>query len=140
MNPAMPRLVGLACAMLAISGVARAEDEEAQIVMTCHYANAEWGNDAIHRCIDENRALREEVLRLPDAFARDIARCRANAELGWGWVKTCVEAEAAARAALAAYPGEARALVDACRRDVGGQGLVAVKKCVDQRMQKTPAQ
>ena len=77
--------------LLCISpGVGADTEEVSQIVTTCHYANAEWGSDMINRCIEENRALRDEVLRLPPEHAKALARCREHAELGWGWVRDCV--------------------------------------------------
>jgi len=133
MNPrtARPLLVAFA---LAVAGTARAEDEEAQIVTTCHYANAEWGNDMIHLCIEENRRLRAEVLAMPGKHAVALARCRASSELGWQWVKACVVQDAAAQADLAGYPEDARERIAACQREFGAHGFAAVKDCADRAM------
>jgi len=76
-------------------------DEEAQIVTTCYYANAEWGTDMVNLCVEENRRVRAEVLALPDVHAAAVRRCRASAELGWSWVKECVKKAAAERQAPA---------------------------------------
>lgn len=76
-------------------------DEEAQIVTTCYYANAEWGTDMINRCVEENRRLRADVLALPEAYSSAVRRCRASSELGWTWVKACVMKEVADRQAPA---------------------------------------
>lgn len=89
MNFPILRLMPMAL-LLICAHTARADDEEAQIVTTCHYANAEWGTDMINRCIEENRRLRAEVLALPPEHAGAVARCRDSAELGWTWVKECV--------------------------------------------------
>lgn len=133
----MIRRSTIALSLLLFAGMAQADEEEAQIVTTCHYGNAEWGNDMIQRCIDENRALRAEVLRMPAEYADALLRCRQSAELGWTWVKTCVLKDAAARDALEAYPREAVMLIEACKREFGGQGFVAVRDCADRMLNST---
>lgn len=128
---AMFRLALIFLSLLLSVDVARADDEEAQIVTTCHYGNAEWGYDMINRCIDENRAQRAEVLRLPAEHAAAVFRCRQSAELGWAWVQTCVQKDAQARAALATYPAAAAALIKTCSAELGAAGSPAIKDCVD---------
>ncbi|MBM3396483.1 MAG: hypothetical protein FJY37_18025 [Betaproteobacteria bacterium] len=86
----MKKLLAAPFILLSILNTSAYADEEAQIVTTCHYANAEWGYDMMQLCITENRALRDEVLRLGPEHAGAVERCRKQAEFGWAWVKQCV--------------------------------------------------
>jgi hypothetical protein len=106
-------------------------DEEAEIVTACHFANAEWGNDMIDRCVKENQATRALVLAYPPQHQRIVNRCRAKSELGWAWVKNCVDRDIAAESALAQYPKEKADLIATCRTEFAPLGAARVKGCVD---------
>ncbi len=106
-------------------------DEEDEIVTGCHYSNAEWGNEMIDRCVKDNQATRAMVLQYPEQYKKIVDRCRRGNEFGWSWVKTCVDRDIEAEAALAQYPMERAGLIDVCQADVGHRGAAAVKVCVD---------
>jgi hypothetical protein len=110
---------------------ARAEDEAAEIVMSCHYSNAEWGTEAIDRCVKENQALREQVLQYAAAHRHIVERCRGSSEWGWAWVKNCVDRDIEAEAELAQYPKDQAASIAACQAEFGRHAFAKVKKCVD---------
>jgi hypothetical protein len=118
-------------AVLALLPFHASPDEEDEIVTGCHYSNAEWGNEMIDRCIKDNQATRAIVLQYPEQYKQIVERCRRKNELGWSWVKTCVDNDIEAEAALAKYPTERAVLIDVCRADVGHRGAAGVKACVD---------
>lgn len=126
----------IALAALAVT-VARAGEED-EIVTGCHYSNAEWGIEMVHRCIKDNLANRELVLQYPARYKSYVARCRTKNEFGWDMVKACIDKDIEAEAALAAYPPEKGALVSACVEGLGERGPAAVKKCVERKSGETP--
>lgn len=109
-----------------------AAGEEDEIVTGCHFSNAEWGTEAIHRCIEVNRATRALVLSYPAQYKRIVDRCRQMNEYGWDWVKICVDRDIEAEVALTAYPSERIQLIDACQREFAHLGTARVKACVDE--------
>jgi hypothetical protein len=119
-----------------------AADESDEIVTGCHHSNAEWGVEAIDRCIKDNQATRALVLKYPAQHQRIVDRCRRGNELGWSWVKTCVDRDIEAESALAQYPKERSGLIDACGAEFGHAGATKVKACVDQMIeaQSSPKQ
>jgi hypothetical protein len=132
----MPQNVGslrslILPAVMALSCCGAWADEEDEIVTSCHYSNAEWGAEAIDRCVKENHATRALVLQYPAEHKPIVERCRRNSEWGWSWVKSCVDQDIEAEAALARYPGEKAELVDACRAELAHRGAAKVKACVD---------
>lgn len=139
--PIRPAMGSLAVLLLMLSGlhVHAQTDEEAQIVTTCHYANAEWGTDMIDLCIRENRTLRSEVLSLPESYAADVRRCRDSAELGWAWVKACV-LKRAPKPVPEQPAGDTNALVETCENDHGAEGIAAVMACVERGRKAGTAQ
>ena len=106
-------------------------DENDEIVTGCHHSNAEWGFDAIDRCIKDNQSTRAVVLQYPEKYQRIVDRCRRKNEFGWSWVKTCVDRDIEAESALAQYPKESASVLDVCHVDFGHRGAAAVKACVD---------
>jgi hypothetical protein len=105
--------------------------EEDEIITGCHYSNAEWGAEMIDRCIKENQATRKLVLDYPARYQRIVDRCRQGNEYGWSWVKTCVDQDIAAEAALAHYPEQHAELIADCQAEFGHRGAAAVKACAD---------
>ncbi|MDQ3261174.1 MAG: hypothetical protein M3Q00_10415 [Pseudomonadota bacterium] len=106
-------------------------DEEDEIVTGCHHSNAEWGSEMIDRCVKDNQATRAIVLQYPEQHKQIVDRCRRGNELGWSWVKTCVDRDIEAESALAQYPKERAGLIDVCHADFGHRGAAVVKACVD---------
>lgn len=123
------RLLGVA-ALLAVCLAATAGEED-EIVSGCHYSNAEWGTEMIDRCIKENQAIRAQVLSYPQQYKHIVDRCRQGNEYGWGHVKSCVDKDIEAEAALARYPEAKAASIGECRREFAHRGATAVKACVD---------
>jgi len=119
-------------ALLALFCAGASADENDEIVTGCHYSNAEWGFEAIDRCIKDNQSTRALVLQYPAKYKRIVDRCRRESEFGWSWVKTCVDRDIEAESALAQYPKERAGLIDACYGEFGGLGAARVKACVDQ--------
>ncbi len=118
-------------ALLALFSFGASADENDEIVTGCHHSNAEWGFDAIDRCIKDNQATRALVLQYPAQYKRIVDRCRRGNELGWSWVKTCLDRDIEAESALALYPKERIGLIEACHADFGHRGAAKVKACVD---------
>lgn len=123
-------LIGLTLVTLLQNGASADENDE--IVTGCHHSNAEWGLEAIERCINDNKITRELVLQHPEKHKAIVERCRRRNELGWSWVKNCVDKDIEAETALADYPRETADLVKFCHAEIGHRGAAAVKKCVDQ--------
>lgn len=126
------RLIVPCLLALCLQSPASRADENDVIVTTCHFGNAEWGSEMIDRCIKHNQAQRAAVLEQFSQHDKLLHRCREKDELGWDWVKTCVERDVAAEAALAAYPSEQAKQIAACRAEFSGHGPARVKVCVDQ--------
>ena len=118
-------------ALIACSPVSALADEEDDIVTGCHFSNAEWGAQMIDLCINENRARRAEVLAYPEKYKRFVERCRRGNEYGWSMVKSCVDKDIDAEAALATYPKNQAGLIRVCEAEFTHRGVAAVKKCVD---------
>lgn len=127
------RFIGrLYCAaLLMLLGLGASAGEEDEIVTGCHFANAEWGNEMIERCVRDNQATREIVLKYPAQHKPIIDRCRRGNDNGWAWVKTCVDNDIEAQLALAQYPKEIAGLIDLCNAEFALRGAALVKKCVD---------
>ena len=54
-------------------------------------SNAEFGSEMAQICIKENQAVRAEVARYPDEVKDIVARCSRRKEMGWGFVKKCID-------------------------------------------------
>ena len=131
---AVMRLVPIALLLLLAFGASA--DEEDEIVTGCHFSNAEWGTDMIDLCIKENQATRAVVLQYPEKYKRYLDRCRRGNENGWAWVKTCLDNDIDAESALAEYPKDRAGLIAVCGAEFGHRGMVAIKKCVDQALER----
>ncbi len=142
-TPGMEKRLGImisgAAALSLMASVALAGEED-EIVTGCHFSNGEWGTDAIHICINENRTIRTQVLAYPAAHQRIVDRCRRGRDLGWSWVKTCVDKDIEATAALAKYPSETSGLINDCEAEVGHRGAARVKACVDKVVETKDSQ
>lgn len=132
MATSLSRTLYLACLALWLYSPASRADESDVIVTTCHFANSEWGTEMIDRCVKHNQAVRAEVLQQYAQHERLLNRCREKDELGWDWVKTCIERDLSADSALAAYPPEHAERIASCRTQFAGLGAARVKACVDQ--------
>jgi hypothetical protein len=121
-------------ALLVLLGRGAAADENDEIVTGCHYSNAEWGSEAIDRCIKENQATRAIVLNYPVHYQRIVNRCRLTNEFGWSWVQTCVDRDIEAEAALAQYSSDQGKLIEQCGAEFGDLGAARVKACVDKQI------
>ena len=131
---AVMRLVPIALLLLPAFGASAGEEDE--IVTGCHFSNAEWGTDMIDLCIKENQATRAVVLQYPEKYKRYLDRCRRGNENGWAWVKTCLDNDIDAESALAEYPKDRAGLITVCDAEFGRRGMVAIKKCVDQALER----
>ncbi|MSQ58992.1 MAG: hypothetical protein EXR36_04950 [Betaproteobacteria bacterium] len=127
-----------AAAALSLMAAYAVAGEEDEIVTGCHFSNGEWGTDAIHICINENRALREQVLAYSPEHKRIVERCRRGLELGWQWVKNCVDKDIEAAAELQKYPAQFVGLIEDCEKEIGHRGAAKVKACVD-KAAETPS-
>ena len=131
---AVMRLIPIALLLLLAFGASAGEEDE--IVTGCHFSNAEWGADMIDLCIKENQATRAVVLQYPEKYKRYLDRCRRGNENGWAWVKTCLDNDIDAESALAEYPKYRVGLITVCDAEFGHRGMVAIKKCVDQALER----
>jgi hypothetical protein len=129
-----------AAASLSLMAACAVAGEEDEIVTGCHFSNGEWGTDAVHICINENRAIREQVLAYPQEHKRIVDRCRRGRELGWQWVKNCADKDIEALAALEQYPPQSVALIKDCEREIGNRGAAKIKACVDKAAETTDSQ
>lgn len=126
-----PFAIVLAACLSALPLEALSGDELAEIVSSCHFSNAEFGVQMIERCITDNKAVREQVLRTPVEHEAIVNRCRASSERGWDWVKKCVDADIDAKSALQKYPKEQTTDILRCHAEFGSSAYARVKKCVD---------
>lgn len=110
-------------------------DEDADIVMGCHYSIGEFGYEAINICIREQQAARAQVRELPAELRPIVVRCTRRWEPGWVMVKRCVEEETAAGPALEAYARDHGSKVDRCRDRFGDRGEARVRLCVEQAIE-----
>lgn len=131
---AVMRQVPIALLLLLAFGASAGEEDE--IVTGCHFSNAEWGVDMISRCIKENQSTRAVVLQYPEKYKRYLDRCRRGNENGWAWVKTCLDNDIEAESALASYPKDRAGLIAVCDAEYGRRGMVAIKNCVDQAVER----
>jgi hypothetical protein len=113
--------------------------EDDEIVTGCHFSNAEWGSDAIDRCIKDNMANRALVLQYPARYKSSVSRCRLKNEYGWDFVKSCIDKDIAAETALAAYPKDKIGLIDFCTAEFGSRGSAVIKACVDKKAEEIDA-
>ena len=132
MPASLVRHFTICCLTLCLYSACGHADDNAVIVTTCHFANAEWGSEMIERCVNHNKTVRAEVIERFAQHERILNRCRTKDELGWDWVKTCIERDVSAEAALASYPSESAKRVDACRKQFASLGAARVKACVDE--------
>lgn len=114
------------------AGMAAAEDEDAEIVVGCHFSMGEWGYEGIQMCIRENQAARAEVKAYPEQYQPIVERCARRRELGWGVVKKCVDDEIAAGPALRAYEQEHGEKLAWCRDHYRDRGDHRIRLCVEQ--------
>jgi squalene cyclase len=133
----LPSVTALAyVALLVLFSASAFAAEEDEIVTGCHFSNAEWGSDMIDRCIKDNQATRAVVLQYPEKYKRFLDRCRRGNANGWAWVKTCIDKDIEAELALADYPKDRAGLIAVCDAEFGRRGMVAVKDCVDQAIER----
>lgn len=131
MNPSLMRKL-IVATMLALSSVCgHADDDEADIVTGCLTANAEFGIEMAHLCIRENQAARAAVLRYPDDVKEFVVRCSRHKDMGWEFVRKCIDDDIAAAAVLEAYAADHGPLVDRCWGAMRRQGAVSAKLCVE---------
>lgn len=119
----------------ALTTNAHAEDEEAEIVVSCYYSNGEWGVEMVDVCVKENHAFRAEVLAYPAEHKAVVEHCRKGSSRGWKWVKNCVDKDIAAATALSQYGPELKQLIDVCEFEWRGAGAARVKSCVDRHVE-----
>jgi hypothetical protein len=117
------------------SASARADDEDAQIVVGCHFSIGEFGTAAIQICIRQNRAARETVEQYPQEVQASVTRCTRRLEPDWLRIRKCVEDDIAAAAALEDYVRNHGPTVERCRESFGAHGDHRVRICVEQAIQ-----
>lgn len=136
LNAALRRLAPLlAAALLSLLFAPASADEDADIVMACHYAIGEFGYEAINICIKEQQAARAAVKQFPGEAQGVVARCTRRWEPGWVMVKRCVDEDLAAAVALEDYAPEHDQKIDRCRERFGDRGDARVRTCVDQAIE-----
>ena len=132
----MPAKTIILAAILALSSsLCRADDDDSDIVTGCLMSNAEFGIEMAHLCIKENQAARAEVARYPDEVKTIVARCTRRKEMGWGFVKKCIDDDIAAAPVIEAYARDHGALLDACQEKFRGRELSRIKLCVEQALE-----
>jgi hypothetical protein len=118
-------------AMLALSSTACWADDDSDIVTGCLMSNAEFGSDMAQICIKENQAVRAEVARYPDEFKDIVANCSRRKEMGWGFVKKCIDDDIAAGPVLEAYARDHGPLLERCQEEYRGREASRIKTCVE---------
>ena len=122
-------------AILALSSSACLADDDADIVTGCLMSNAEFGVEMAQLCIRENQAARAAVLRYPDDVKEVVVRCSRRTDMGWEFIRKCIDDDIAAVPALEAYAMEHGPLVARCRDELGGQGAASMKLCVEKAIE-----
>jgi hypothetical protein len=108
-----------------------------EALLRCYYEMGEFGIDAVNLCVEaEVAAARTLAPQLAEPL---VARCIAQSRhRGWVMAALCAERDRAAEAALAAYPPEHAALIEACREQAGRRGANEVRACVELRLANPP--
>jgi hypothetical protein len=114
-------------------------DLREEIFLRCYYEMGEFGEEALHRCIEAETAAVRALATYPESVRPIVERCtRQTRGSTWGMVKVCVDTDLEAESALAAYAPEHAQIIEACRTEVGKRGAVRVKACVDRRIGTKP--
>ncbi|MBI3530685.1 MAG: hypothetical protein HY067_22285 [Betaproteobacteria bacterium] len=112
------------------------EDLKSAVITRCMYEVAEFGEELVRICIDEDLAAANALAQYPANFAEIVNNCSQRRQNhAWAMVKVCADMEIAAEAALTAYDGKYAPLIEECRAKTGKQGPAKVKACVDQAIE-----
>src|SRR5260221_11355523 len=88
---------------LALASSACLADDDSDIISGCAMSNAEFGTEMIGICIKENQAARAEIARYPAEMKDIFAGCSRRQEMGWGFVRKCIDDDIAAEPDLEQY-------------------------------------
>lgn len=116
---------------LALAPAGRADEDEADMVVGCTMANAEFGNEMIQRCIEDYRAGRAAVASYPPQYKGIVDRCTGDKQLDWNRVRRCIDDDISAIPVLQAYAQDHGPLLERCEREIGGPELSRIRACVD---------
>jgi hypothetical protein len=122
-------IVGLA--LLLLVAPARADDDDFDIVTSCHYTNAEWGLQMIESCINENRDERTRVEQYPPRFRAIVEKCKEYRLGGWRRVTQCIDKDIVDAEALEAYGAEKKQMVVKCKVGMPDARPSEIRECVE---------
>ena len=110
-------------------------DDNSDIVSGCAMSNAEFGTEMIDICVKENKAVRAEIARYPVELKKIVDRCSRRKEMGWGFVKICIDEEIAAGPVLEAYARDHGPLLERCDVEFPGREASRIKLCVEKALE-----
>ena len=118
-------------AILALSSSLSWADDDSEIVTGCLMSNAEFGTEMAQICIKRNQSVRAEVARYPEAVKDIVELCSRRKEMGWDFVKKCIDDDIAAAPVLEAYARDHGPLLARCQIKYLGREASRIKLCVE---------
>ena len=120
----------LAAILAWLSSACRADDDS-EIVTGCLMSNAEFGSEMAQICIKQNQSVRAEVARYPEAVKDIVELCSRRKEMGWDFVKKCIDDDIAATPVLEVYARDHGPLLARCQIEYLGREASRIKLCVE---------
>ena len=121
----------ITAAILALSSSMSWADDDSEIVTGCLMSNAEFGSEMAQICIKRNQSVRAEVARYPEAVKDIVELCSRRKEMGWDFVKKCIDDDIAARPVLEVYARDHGPLLARCQIEYLGREASRIKLCVE---------
>ena len=94
-------------------------------------SNAEFGSEMAQICIKRNQSVRAEVARYPEAVKDIVELCSRRKEMGWDFVKKCIDDDIAAAPVLEVYARDHGPLLARCQIKYLGREASRIKLCVE---------
>jgi len=127
----MPMKAIILAAILLLSSTTCLADDDSEIVTGCLMSNAEFGTEMAQICIKRNQSVRAEVSRYPEAVKDIVELCSRRKEMGWDFVKKCIDDDIAATPVLKVYARDYGPLLARCQIEYLGREASRIKLCVE---------
>ena len=121
----------ITAAILALSSSMSWADDDSEIVTGCLMSNAEFGSEMAQICIQRNQSVRAEVARYPEAVKDIVELCSRRKEMGWDFVKKCIDDDIAATPVLEVYARDYGPLLARCQLEYLGREASRIRLCVE---------
>jgi hypothetical protein len=93
-------LAGAGLPAFPVSAANDAKDEEvrADIVYRCYNLMGEFGSEGVEACVKGELSALQALKAYPQHAGEIVQRCTRQVQItGWGWAKSCVDKDIAAR-------------------------------------------